>query len=385
MVTLDQRVARLTLNRPAARNALTRELWSEIADAVVRLDRDEDVAAVVLTGADPAFCAGFDLRRLSSENRDAQRARQQRPPEFLGMLPPRDTPIIAAVNGPAVTGGLELALGCDFLIASDRARFADTHARVGVMPGGGLTVRLPALIGPARALQMSMTGDFVDAQTACRWGLVNEVVPHEDLLDRATGLARSIASIPRSNIVELRQDLLRGGRPGRERCLGAGGRAGPRVDAAPIRPRTAGVGEGGDHRARQGATVKVYSGMDPRLPLADVALHAGRVERMGYDGLHVAGDRSRLPCRRPPGGAPHPTDRGAHECGTRLRKEPNPHRLRGLGPGAAIGRSLPARARHTDPAEHRGPLRDGLGRSDRPDGRPRPCAAGALPSLCHRR
>ena len=204
-VSVDQRVARLTLNRPAARNALTRELWSEIADAVVRLDGDDDVAAVVLTGADPAFCAGFDLRRLSSESRDAQRARQQRPPDFLGMLPPRDTPIIAAVNGPAVTGGLELALDCDFLIASDRARFADTHARVGVMPGGGLTVRLPALIGPARALQMSLTGDFVDAQTACRWGLVSEVVPHDDLLDRATELARSIASIPRGNIVELRR------------------------------------------------------------------------------------------------------------------------------------------------------------------------------------
>lgn len=126
-------------------------------------------------------------------------------PNSSGCSRPANTPIIAAVNGPAVTGGLELALGCDFLIASDRARFADTHARVGVMPGGGLTVRLPALIGPARALQMSMTGDFVDAQTACRWGLVNEVVPHEDLLDRATGLARSIASIPRSNIVELRR------------------------------------------------------------------------------------------------------------------------------------------------------------------------------------
>ena len=204
VVAVDQRVARLTLNRPAARNALTRELWSEIAGTVGRLDDDGDVAAIVLTGADPAFCAGFDLRRLSSEPREDQRARQQRPPDFLGMLPPCDTPIIAAVNGPAVTGGLELALGCDFLIASDRARFADTHARVGVMPGGGLTIRLPALIGPARALQMSMTGDFIDAETACRWGLVNEVVPHDDLLDRATELARSIASIPRGNIVELR-------------------------------------------------------------------------------------------------------------------------------------------------------------------------------------
>ena len=98
-------------------------------------------------------------------------------------------PIIGAVNGAAVTGGLELALGCDFLIASERARFADTHARVGVMPGGGLTVRLPRLIGIDRARRMSFTGDYIDAATALLWGLVVEVVPHEALLPRAREIA----------------------------------------------------------------------------------------------------------------------------------------------------------------------------------------------------
>jgi len=95
-------------------------------------------------------------------------------------------------------------LGCDFLIASERARFADTHARVGLMPGGGITIRLPERIGISRARQMSFTGDFIDAPTALSWGLVNEVVPHEDLLARAQSLGESIASIPRKNVREIR-------------------------------------------------------------------------------------------------------------------------------------------------------------------------------------
>ena len=114
------------------------------------------------------------------------------------------TPRIGAVNGPAVTGGLELALGCDFLVASERATFADTHARVGVMPAGGMTIRLPELIGVNRARQMSLTGDFVDATTACAWGLVNEVVPHERLLSRALELAGSIAESDPAAISEVR-------------------------------------------------------------------------------------------------------------------------------------------------------------------------------------
>ena len=98
------------------------------------------------------------------------------------MLPPHDTPVIGAINGPTVTGGLELAMCCDFLIASERARFADTHARVGAMPGGGMTIRLPQLVGIDRARRMSFTGDYIDAATARDWGLVVEVVPHESLL-----------------------------------------------------------------------------------------------------------------------------------------------------------------------------------------------------------
>ena len=123
-----------------------------------------------------------------------------------------------------MTGGLELAMCCDFLIASERARFADTHARVGVMPGGGMTIRLPQLIGIDRARRMSFTGDYIDAETARDWGLVVEVVPHEALLPRARELAATIASIPSEYVRELRRGLRRDRRAG-----GRGGARAPRT------------------------------------------------------------------------------------------------------------------------------------------------------------
>jgi len=152
-----------------------------------------------LTGADPAFCAGVDLKFLAAGTAGGEAMGGSFDP-----LPPHTTPVIGAINGATVTGGLELALACDFLVASERATFADTHARVGVMPGGGLTVRLPRLVGINRARQMSFTGDFVDARTAYEWGLVNEVVPHDRLLPRALEIAAAIASIPPANVRELR-------------------------------------------------------------------------------------------------------------------------------------------------------------------------------------
>jgi enoyl-CoA hydratase len=110
------------------------------------------------------------------------------------VLPQLRKPLIGAVNGVAITGGLELALACDFLIASELARFADTHARMGIMPGWGLTVELPAAVGMRRARQMSATGNFVDAATALTWGLVNHVVPHAELMDFTRRLAADAAS-----------------------------------------------------------------------------------------------------------------------------------------------------------------------------------------------
>src|SRR5215207_6877498 len=195
-VEVEGPVATVTLNRPDARNALNRALRKALPTALRELDHRDDVAAIVLTGADPAFCAGLDLKELAGGG-DALREtgatggdRRQR-----GPFPEMATPVIGAINGVAITGGFELALACDFLIASERARFADTHARVGIMPGWGLTVLLPEAIGFRRAKEMSTTGNFLDAETALAWGLVNHVVPHDDLLPFCRNLAGDIATI----------------------------------------------------------------------------------------------------------------------------------------------------------------------------------------------
>lgn len=189
IVTRDGPVAVVTLNRPAQRNALNRALQQRLPELIAELDADDDVHAIVLTGADPAFCAGVDLKELGAGDVELVLPKDRR-----GPLPAHHTPVIGAVNGPAVTGGLELALACDLLVASERATFADTHTRVGVMPGWGLTVLLPRAVGDARAREMSFTGNYVDAATALVWGLVNHVVPHDRLLATAVGLAHDIAS-----------------------------------------------------------------------------------------------------------------------------------------------------------------------------------------------
>ena len=197
LVEVDGPVATVTLNRPDARNALNRELRKALPTALRALDEREDVLAIVLTGADPAFCAGLDLKELAGGGNALQETgatgdaeRNQR-----GPFPEMDTPVIGAINGVAITGGFEVALACDYLVASERARFADTHARVGIMPGWGLTVLLPEAIGVRRAKEMSTTGNFLDAQTALTWGLVNHMVPHEELLRFCRQLAQDIATI----------------------------------------------------------------------------------------------------------------------------------------------------------------------------------------------
>ncbi|MEM9712995.1 MAG: enoyl-CoA hydratase [Actinomycetota bacterium] len=202
-VEIDGTTAVVTLDRPEARNALNSEVLREAPAAIERLDADDAIEAIILTGADPAFCAGLDLKELGSTGANLGSSGADGRGPRRGPFAPRTTPLIGAVNGPAVTGGLEYALACDFLIASERARFADTHARVGVMPGWGLTVLLPQAIGVRRARQMSVTGNYVDATTALAWGLVNEVVPHDGLLDRCRQLATDVASNDRRGVAQM--------------------------------------------------------------------------------------------------------------------------------------------------------------------------------------
>jgi len=191
LVDVQSRVATVTLNRPRSRNALSSALLRELRLVLQDLDADSGVDVVVLTGADPAFCAGLDLKELGSTGGNLALAR---PDGAHAGSPwaPMTKPLLGAVNGVAVTGGLELALHCDILIASERARFADTHVRVGVMPTWGMTVLLPAAVGTRMARLMSLTGDYLDAADALRLGLVTAVVPHESLVYHVRRVAASI-------------------------------------------------------------------------------------------------------------------------------------------------------------------------------------------------
>ena len=166
----------LTLNRPQSRNALSAALRRRFFAALREAEADDAVDVVILTGADPVFCAGLDLKELGDTTEL---------PDISPKWPPMSKPVIGAINGAAVTGGLELALYCDILIASEQARFADTHARVGLLPTWGLSVRLPQKVGVGMARRMSLTGDYLSAADALRAGLVTEVVPHDELLPTA--------------------------------------------------------------------------------------------------------------------------------------------------------------------------------------------------------
>jgi enoyl-CoA hydratase len=186
-----QSIATVTLNRPEAMNALSAELRAAIHDAFGSLSSDEDVGAVILTGAGRAFCAGVDLKELGGETGPTAAIGSGNPVAAMEACP---KPIIGAINGFAITGGFELALACDLLIASSAARFADTHARVGILPGWGLSQKLPRLIGIARAKELSLTGNFLSAEQAEDWGLVNRVVAPADLLSTCVALARDMLS-----------------------------------------------------------------------------------------------------------------------------------------------------------------------------------------------
>jgi enoyl-CoA hydratase len=195
LVDRDGRTAIITLNRPQQRNALSTEVLRALRDAMAAAEADDAVDVVILTGADPAFSAGLDLKELGSTGANLGAggpARDTAEPEPASPWARLTKPVIGAINGAAVTGGFELALHCDLLVASERAKFGDTHARVGVMPGWGLSVLLPQAVGVRKAKEMSLTGNFLSAEDALRLGLVNHVVRHEDLLKTALSLAADI-------------------------------------------------------------------------------------------------------------------------------------------------------------------------------------------------
>ena len=193
LVTKDSGVTTVTLNRPDALNALSGALRQALAETFLTLRDDDETQVIILTGAGRAFTVGLDLKELGGET-PSTRSANGGSVDLGAAMTDLGKPVIGAINGFAITGGFEIALMCDFMIASEHARFADTHARVGVVPGWGLSQRLPRLIGINRAKELSLTGNFLDADTACRWGLVNRVVSAEDLLPACQQLARDIVS-----------------------------------------------------------------------------------------------------------------------------------------------------------------------------------------------
>jgi len=194
---VEDGIAVVTLNRPDAMNALSRALRRELATAMRAVDADDRVRCVILTGAgERAFTAGLDLKELGSDTSNLGAANADSAEENpVKAIEQCRKPVIGAINGVAITGGFEVAIACDILIASTNARFADTHARVGILPGWGLSQKLSRMIGISRAKQLSFSGNFLDAKTACDWGLVNAVVPADALLAHAKALARDIASV----------------------------------------------------------------------------------------------------------------------------------------------------------------------------------------------
>ena len=200
----------LTLNRPEAKNAMSMAMRERLCALLSQAEQSADVRAVIITAVDPVFSAGVDFKEASTGNfgrtwnaYDAQFA--VNPGKALRAM---TKPVIAAVNGACVSGGLEVALSSSFIVASESARFADTHARLGVVATWGLTALLPRAVGVRKAREMSVTGNFVDAQEALRIGLVNHVVAHDELLPFARKLAGDVPAL--GSVQEILRLYLRG-------------------------------------------------------------------------------------------------------------------------------------------------------------------------------
>lgn len=206
------RVATLTLDRPDAMNAATFEMDDEMQDAVRHADADPDVGCIVLTGAGKAFCAGDDISRAWGDPRMEATLAELAGPNppmtpFVALAMGIDTPLVAAVNGVAVGSGMDIALACDILIASEKARFGQLYAKVGLMPDTLGLWLLPQMVGRSRAAQMLMTGEIIDAAEALRIGLVSRVVPLDELLPTALEIAGRIAANPPQSIRHVKQGM----------------------------------------------------------------------------------------------------------------------------------------------------------------------------------
>lgn len=198
----------ITLNRPERRNAINRELLLHLYNHLEEANKRDDVRVVIITGNGKSFCSGIDLDAVKTENLFDPRGDGTDLPDLFNTL---GKPVIGAINGHAITGGFEIALNCDFLIASERASFRDTHVRVRIHPGWGMSQLLREAVGIRRAKEISFSGKVVEAEEAFRIGLVNEVVVHERLMERTGEICREIMAADSGMIKKMKQ-LINSGR-----------------------------------------------------------------------------------------------------------------------------------------------------------------------------
>jgi len=192
-----ENIGLLTINRPEKMNAISQELTAELSLLLDEIENDNELRVIVITGAgDKAFVAGADINELVDRDARSGRRVSRERQEIFSRLENLHVPVIAAVNGYALGGGLELALACSIRICSEKAQFGAPEVKLGIIPGDGGTQRLPRLVGQGRAMEMIITGDFIDSQEAYRIGLVNKVFPPEKLKEEAMELAKKIASRP---------------------------------------------------------------------------------------------------------------------------------------------------------------------------------------------
>ena len=202
---INNNIAVITLNRPERRNSINQELLSQLYNSIDEIINNNEIKVGVITGNGKSFCSGIDLDCLATDNLFNPRGDGL---DMLDVFAKCKKPIIGAINGHAITGGFEIALNCDFLIASETASFADTHAIVGIHPGWGMTQLLQAAVGQRMAKQMSFTGEFISAEKALKLGLVNEVLPdNKTLIFRAMQLASEICAV-KQDIMLVVKDLI---------------------------------------------------------------------------------------------------------------------------------------------------------------------------------
>lgn len=207
-------IATLTLNRPEKLNAFTDDMLMALVDALDQCEQRDDVRVVVLTGAGRGFCAGGDVTTMGADADNRAHVTKRHIVDFIQAFPRRvatfNKPIIAAVNGVATGGGMDLALACDFRTAGTSARFAETYAKIGLLPGGGGAYYLPRIVGTARALELLLTADFVSAAEAHEIGLVNHVFDDPSLLAETRKIAARIAALPPYSVTMIKRTVYQG-------------------------------------------------------------------------------------------------------------------------------------------------------------------------------